>query len=225
MYLKICGITKIEQAAAIAALNVQGLGFIHVPNTPRYVDVGQMRSLTQVIPAQVDRIGLFLNAPLSEIVAVAEQTGINGVQLHGDESPEFCRELRSQLPGVFMIKAFRVQGQASLGSIPAYYPYIEKIILDAYDPHKAGGTGKTLDWSILAGFRAEVPWLLAGGLHPDNVAAAIAQTMPDGIDLSSGVEKAPGDKDLDQIKQLIAVLATDLDSGLDSEFDSRNKAA
>jgi len=205
MYLKICGITQVDQAEAIAAISeVSALGLIHVPNTPRYLAVKQIKLINQaLVTFSVDRIGLFLNHGIEEIYSVVNQTGINGIQLHGAESPEFCQKLKQKLPEILLIKALRIKQKVDLVQIPSYFPYIDKLILDAYDPILAGGTGKTMDWSILSNFQPDCEWLLAGGIKPENVAAAIAQTQPNGIDLSSGIENQPGDKNLLKIAELI----------------------
>jgi phosphoribosylanthranilate isomerase len=206
MYLKICGITQVNQAIAIATLpEVSALGMIHVANTPRYVSIEQMKLISEAISSlPVDRIGLFLNQPIEEISSVVDRTGITGIQLHGSESPEFCQKLKEKLPEILLIKAFRIKQKADLAQIFSYLPFVNKLILDAYDPNLAGGTGKTLDWSILSDFKPGCEWLLAGGINPENVAEAIAQTRPDGIDLSSGVENKPGDKNLHKIAELIS---------------------
>jgi phosphoribosylanthranilate isomerase len=213
MYIKICGVTKVEQALAIASISeVNAIGFVHVANTPRYLAIAQIKQMCEVLEHfEVDRIGLFLNSEIDQILSVVEQTGINGIQLHGDESPSFCAELRQKLsetlPNILLIKALRLRDRSNLLEISNYLPYINKLIVDAYDPLLAGGTGKTIDWSILTDFQPGCEWLLAGGIKPENVATAIAQTRPNGIDVSSGVEQKPGNKDLTKIAQLIAAIS------------------
>lgn len=210
LYLKICGITRLDQAIAIAQLPaVKGLGFVYVPGTPRYLNLAQINLITSTIAAHnpgIDLVGLGVNLNLKQVIALVESTQINSLQLHGQESPEFCGEVKAVMPQIRLIKAFRIRDRTDLAPILAYLPYVDQIILDAYDPKLAGGTGKTLNWSLLADFRPSCPWLLAGGLTPTNVNQAIALTQPDGIDLSSGVENQPGDKNLHQIHQLIAAL-------------------
>jgi phosphoribosylanthranilate isomerase len=127
---------------------------------------------------------------------------LTGVQLHGQESLEFCRMLRKLLPRVAIIKAFRVQSADTLLETAAYIETVDAFLLDAYSQTALGGTGQSWDWSLLQGFRSVLPWFLAGGLTPQNVTAAIQQANPPGIDLSSGVERSPGDKDLALVQQL-----------------------
>ncbi len=203
MYVKICGITKSEQAVAIAEMGIDALGFICVPNTPRYVDPERILLITNVFPASVDRVGVFLDASMAEISQVVQSTGLNCVQLHGDESPEFCQVFKSTIPNVKVIKALRIRTKENLEQVDDYCPWVDAILLDAYDPKLAGGTGKTINWEILSNFRPNCSWWLAGGLSPENVAIALQHLQPDGIDVSSGVEISPGNKDCDRVRQLL----------------------
>ena len=128
---------------------------------------------------------------------------MTGVQLHGDETPEYCDRLRQLLPvEIELIKAFRIKSAASLADVEAYCYCIDTIHLDAYHPQMLGGTGKTLDWQDLQKFKPTLPWLLAGGLTPDNILEPLDRLSINGIDLSSGVERSPGDKDLAKVSQL-----------------------
>ncbi|MBO9998975.1 MAG: phosphoribosylanthranilate isomerase [Cyanobacteria bacterium SID2] len=201
MRVKICGITKPEQGKAIEALGATALGFICVPSSPRYVSIEQIATICKRL-SRVDRIGVFAKTTVEEICRIVEATALTGVQLHGDESPEFCHQLRSSLPDVELIKAFRIRHQSDLERISAYYPRVDTVLLDAYHPQQLGGTGHTLDWETLQAFRPDRPWFLAGGLNPNNIDRALSQLHPDGIDLSSGVERAPGDKDLTKVRRL-----------------------
>lgn len=209
--VKICGITQPEQGTAIANLGAQALGFICAPESPRYVTPEQIALVVAALPAQAsviecDRIGVFVNADLSTILRTVEIAHLTGVQLHGNESPEFCQQLRDHLPAVELIKAFRVRSPESLEQALLYQTSVDTLLLDAYHPTLAGGTGKTLDWKSLQQFRPTIPWLLAGGLTPSNILDALSQISPDGIDLSSGVEQSPGLKDMDKVSQLFCNL-------------------
>ena len=209
MYIKICGITKLEQAQSIAKMGANALGFICVPSSPRYIGAIEISQITSSLDSNLDLVGVFLNTSMAEICQTVEQAGLNAVQLHGDESPEFCQQLRSQLvhikPKVKLIKALRVKNQAGLAVAQLFADGVDVILLDAYDPHMAGGTGKTLDWRMLREFQPSCDWWLAGGLSPDNVANAIAMVCPSGVDVSSGVERSAGDKDLSKVQQFMAL--------------------
>ena len=187
-------------------MGATALGFICVPASPRYVNASQIAAVVKCLPKNVDRIGVFANAAVEEICQVVATAGLNGVQLHGDESLEFCQQLRQTLPGIETIKALRVGNLAALEAAAGYSPWVDTLLLDAYHPQMLGGTGKTLDWTMLEQFNPGCPWLLAGGLTPDNVLDALSQVQPSGIDLSSGVERSPGDKDLNKVAQLFEKL-------------------
>ncbi len=202
MRVKICGITKPEQGQAIAQLGATALGFICVPASPRYVTPVQIRAVVEQLLVSIDRIGVFADATLVEICQSVAEAGLNAVQLHGKESPEFCQKLRQYLPEVEIVKALRVKTPECLTEAETYTTYVDTLLLDAYHPQLLGGTGKTLDWVILQQFRPNCPWFLAGGLRPDNILDALSRLQPNGIDLSSGVERSPGDKDLDKVAQL-----------------------
>jgi phosphoribosylanthranilate isomerase len=211
--IKICGITKVQQGRAIAELGATALGFICARKSPRYVSPDQIRAIVVELPLDLetgkfgcDRVGVFVNASLEEICQTVAIGNLNGVQLHGSESPEFCQQLRQVLPQVEIIKALRVNTRATLEQATVYENWVDTLLLDAYDPELPGGTGKTLNWRSLQKFQPHYPWLLAGGLTPDNVLEALSQTNPHGIDLSSGVEQSPGDKDLDQVARLFSRL-------------------
>jgi len=203
--VKICGITKIEQGMTIAGLGAQALGFICVPASPRYVSPETIRLIVEHLPATVDRIGVFANSTIENICQVVAQSNLTGVQLHGDETIEYGDRLRELLPKIEIIKALRVKTPETLDMANMYAIHVDTLLLDAYHPDQLGGTGKTLDWKMLAEFRPSCPWLLAGGLRPDNVLNAIGSFAGNnfsGIDLSSGVEIAPGDKDLTKVADL-----------------------
>jgi phosphoribosylanthranilate isomerase len=203
MYVKVCGITRPDQAVAIAAMEIDALGFICVPATPRYVDSQQINAICDLLPASVDRVGVFLDASLPDIHRIVQQSGLNCVQLHGRESLQSCQDLRSAIPEVKLIKAFRIKAKDDLEQVHPYCNIVDAILLDAYDPKLAGGTGRTINWDILTNFHPDCRWLLAGGLAPENVAIALERLHPDGIDVSSGVEIAPGNKDIARVNALI----------------------
>lgn len=206
--IKICGITRPDQGAAIARAGATALGFICVAASPRHVTPTQIRLIIDALPRDrpVDCVGVFANASLGEIIETVKISGLTAVQLHGDEPPALGAALREQLPNLEIIKAFRVKDAHTLDAAIAYGPHVDALLLDAYRPGVLGGTGDTLDWPALQTFRPPCPWLLAGGLTPENAAQAIALAHPDGIDLSSGVERSPGDKDLDRVQALFGAV-------------------
>jgi len=205
--VKICGITNLEQGRAIANFGATSLGFILVTSSPRYISPVQLASIIPYLPAPVETIGVFVDSSLEEIRQIVRSTGLSGVQLHGQETPDYCKELRQQLPEVEIIKALRIRNAQDLANTIIYETVVNTLLLDAYHPQLMGGTGHTLDWEILQNFSPSCPWFLAGGLNPDNILEALAKTKSQGIDLSSGVELAPGDKDLGKVEKLFQNLS------------------
>jgi phosphoribosylanthranilate isomerase len=209
MWVKICGITQVDQALAIAALGATHLGFICVPQSPRYLSPEGLAPILQGLRerrVRVGTVGVFADADPGTLGAIVKQVGLNTVQLHGGEPPQVCQELRLELPGVRLIKAIRVRSEADLARALTYTPWVDALLLDAYHSDRLGGTGRTLDWAALTRFRPPCPWFLAGGLRPDNIQTALTRLSPDGIDLSSGVEQRPGWKDLTLVRALFQAL-------------------
>ncbi|MCG8368436.1 MAG: phosphoribosylanthranilate isomerase [Pseudanabaenales cyanobacterium] len=219
MRVKICGITRPEQGRAIAQLGATALGFICAPQSPRYVTPNQIRSVVEKLSEHdqsdhgVDRVGVFVNADLKTIEETVAIARLNMVQLHGGESPEYCQAIRQMLPNIEIIKTFRLKTAADFEQIQPYQNWVDAFLLDAYHPQQWGGTGQTLDWRLLQNFQPGLPWFLAGGLNPDNILDALSQLSPDGVDLSSGVEKSPGDKALEKVALLFERLRQSGDGG------------
>ncbi|MEO1004526.1 MAG: phosphoribosylanthranilate isomerase [Cyanobacteria bacterium J06638_38] len=207
MRVKICGITQLAQGIEIASLGASSIGFICVQQSPRYIAPEKIKAIAQQLPITVDKVGVFANHSQTEIIEVLERGSLTSIQLHGQESPNFCRQLHQQISSeVEIIKAFRIKSVDSLEQTAAYKDYVDTLLLDAYHPDLLGGTGKTIDWKILAQFKSPLPWILAGGLTPENVGTALTRLQPEGIDLSSGVERSPGDKDLGKVAQLFQAI-------------------
>lgn len=206
MRIKICGITTIEQGIAIAEMGATDLGFICVPSSPRYLNLTKLQLLVATLGSAANTVGVFADFSVMTIAHVVGLTELNTVQLHGNEPVEFCQKLRDALPETEIIKAWRVRDHRDLDKISVYSEVVDGLLLDAYHPDALGGTGQTLDWEQLAAFNPSIPWLLAGGLTPDNICTALNQLNPDGIDLSSGVEVSPGNKDLELVDRLFANL-------------------
>lgn len=210
MRIKICGITTVEQGKAIAKMGATDLGFICVPSSPRYLNLTKLQPLVAALSRVANTVGVFADVAVLEIARVVGLTEINTVQLHGQESIEFCQELRVALPNTEIIKAWRVRDLQDLAKIMAYSDIVDCLLLDAYHPDALGGTGQTLDWEKLSAFSPPIPWLLAGGLTPANICTALSQLHPDGIDLSSGVEVSPGNKNLELVDRLFTNLRSRL---------------
>lgn len=212
MRVKICGITQPDQGVAIANLGADALGFICVPQSPRYVTPQNIQAIFQKLPATtlqgspLSRIGVFANADLAVIQQTVSIAQLTGVQLHGNETVEFCQQLRQRLPDIELIKAFRIRNAQTLTELPAYESTVDTFLLDAYTTQALGGTGHTWDWTLLTQFAPQCPWFLAGGLTPDNIQNVRETLSPPGIDLSSGVEHSPGNKDLQKVQKLFQQL-------------------
>jgi len=190
MFVKICGITRLEDALAAADAGASAIGFVFWPNSPRFIDPYRARAIVRRLPPFVTPVGLFVDQPHEFIAGVSSLVRLGAVQLHGDETPAFASAI-----GLPVIKALPVEGARD-------WPVGATLLLDAHDPARRGGTGRTIDWHAAATVAAERRVLLAGGLTPENVADAIARVRPFGIDVSSGVERAPGVKDRHRITAL-----------------------
>ncbi|MGY6528308.1 MAG: phosphoribosylanthranilate isomerase [Cyanobacterium sp.] len=206
MRIKICGLTNVEEAKAIASMGVDTIGFICVKDSPRYISPSSIRAIVEQLPPQVSTIGVFVNTSVAEIVEIVHQAKLTGVQLHGEEDIAFCEQLRSNLPDIEIIKAIRYKNPQSQQEAEEYIPVVDTLLIDTYQKGIHGGTGKTFNWQELRDYRPSRPWLVAGGVSPDNVITAFDTLQCDGIDLSSKVEISPGKKDLDKIRQLITSL-------------------
>jgi phosphoribosylanthranilate isomerase len=207
MRIKICGITNAEQGESIAMKGATDLGFICVPSSPRYLTPERLQPIIADLSAVVNTVGVFADISVAAICAIVNETKLGTVQLHGMESVAFCQELRQSLPNAEIIKAWRVRSSRDLELIQTYGAVVDSLLLDAYHPNALGGTGQTLDWEQLKSFQPSIPWFLAGGLNPENICTALSQIHPDGIDLSSGVEISPGNKNLESIDRLFGELS------------------
>jgi phosphoribosylanthranilate isomerase len=196
--VKICGITEREDALRAVGLGAAALGFIFAPS-PRRILPDKARSIIKALPPCVKTVGVFVNEKASAIREHIIYCGLDLVQLHGQESPEFCREL---MP--YAIKAVGIKNDASLHTIADYHTSVRALLLDTYREDQAGGTGKTFDWQLAV--KAKTPGLpifLAGGLGPSNIEAAIRMVRPYAVDVNSGVEKRPGKKSYGLMKALM----------------------
>ena len=190
--VKICGITRKEDALVALEAGAHALGLVFYPESPRYVDPEYARWLVPSLPPLVSWVGVFVNRSVEEMVVTARGVGLDTLQLHGDEEPRVCRACLVE--GFKVIKAIRVASEKDLEWLDRYRGSVSAILLDTRVPGRYGGTGQTFHWRLAAKV-GDVPVILAGGLTPDNVTQAIEEVHPWGVDVSSGVERTPGVKD------------------------------
>ncbi len=192
--IKVCGITRLDDALAAQASGADALGFVFAPS-PRRVEAERVREIAGALPPFLSRVGVFVNEDRERVKEMARFCRLDVLQFHGEESPEYCRDFEQRV-----VKAFRVKGREDLERMKPYQHGVSAFLLDTYHPRMAGGTGRTFDWTIAAEARNLGPIVLAGGLDPDNVQAAIRAVHPYAVDVSSGVETAPGEKDHQKIR-------------------------
>jgi len=198
--IKICGITRLEDAEAAVELGATALGFVFWPKSPRFIDPYRARAIARTLPPFVTTVGVFVNQPEAEVNATAALVHLGVVQLHGDETAEYLAAIRYPV-----LKSIAIDGSTDAASLDRW-PSRVALLLDVHDPVQRGGTGRRVDWERAAAVAARRPAMLAGGLKPENVAEAVARVRPFGIDVSSGVESAPGIKDPLRLKALFEAL-------------------
>lgn len=194
---KICGITSIADALMVSAAGVDAIGLVFYPKSKRNVEIALAAEICRAVPPFVTTVGLFLDAEPDFVREVLASVPLDVLQFHGSESPEYCR----QFPRPYM-KAVGMKGLAASGGFAAYadcYPDAQGFLVDSHAPGAAGGTGETFDWTQVPQDYAK-PVILAGGLTPENVAEAIRTSRVYAVDVSSGVESAPGIKDPDKAR-------------------------
>jgi phosphoribosylanthranilate isomerase len=198
MKVKVCGITSYEDAVMVLDQGVDALGFNFFPPSPRYLKPVDARSIIRRLPPFVTTVGLFVNmTEASQVLEIAAAASVQVLQLHGDETPEYCRQLEAWP----LIKALRVGKGGIPQNLDAYS--VQAFLLDAKDDALFGGTGRCFDWTLTREIHRLRPLILAGGLRPDNVREAIRVVEPYGLDVCSGVESAPGKKDEKKLKQFM----------------------
>ena len=201
--IKICGITQPDDARAAAAAGADAIGLVFYPDSPRAVDPAQAARIVAALPPLVTAVALFVDATAAGIERVLSQVPIDVLQFHGSESADFCEQFKRPY-----LKALRMKPGSDIASLAAEYAGARGLLLDSFRPGVPGGTGETFDWSRVPTLQR--PLVLAGGLHPENVADAMRQVRPDAVDVSGGVENAPGHKDRKLMQAFCAaVRATD----------------
>jgi phosphoribosylanthranilate isomerase len=203
MHIKICGITNLEDAKAAIDAGADLLGFNFYSRSSRYIKPEVAHQIIKELPSNIINVGVFVNEETPEdVIAIAERAGVGVVQLHGEESPDYCAQVNHE---VEVIKAFRVGDRFKPEYVLAYET--NYILLDAFSSTLYGGTGHTFNWSIAKETSRLVPKLfLAGGLTPDNIAQAISSVNPYGVDICSGVELSPGKKDHIRMQKFIETI-------------------
>jgi len=200
--VKVCGITRLEDAELAASLGAWALGFILWPGSPRAVEEAVAAGIARRVRRVVELAGVFVNPTLDEVTHAAEAIGLTHVQLHGDEGPSFANEV-ARRTGAKIIKAARVSGGSDLQALERFHTDFH--LLDTAVEGMRGGSGRTWDWSLAAQRRSKIPMILSGGLNADNVADAIAAVRPYAVDVASGVEAEPGIKDPVKLEAFMAV--------------------
>jgi phosphoribosylanthranilate isomerase len=195
--VKVCGITELQDAVMAAELGAWALGMIFYEGSPRACSLAQARRVVAALRRKVQLCGVFVNAPLDDVLGMSDQLDLSLLQLHGEEGPAYCAEVKRR-SGAQVIKAAQVSGPGDVRNLERFH--VDFHLLDARSriPARAalrGGTGETFDWSLLAERRSKVPLILSGGLNTGNVAQAIAAVHPFAVDTASGTEAAPGRKD------------------------------
>ena len=197
-----CGTTSLRDALAAVDYGVDALGFIFYERSPRHIEADAAARIIEQLPPFVDRVAVMVNAPITVVLSVASR-GFSYVQLHGNESEEYCRTLRHQSPALGIIKAFRVGVDSCADDFSRYNDCVDAFLLDTFVQEAPGGTGKVFDWSIIAHLQLQRPVILAGGLSPINVVEAITRVRPLAVDINSGVELQPGVKDHARLRDVL----------------------
>lgn len=198
--VKVCGIQRVEDAVLAAALGASAIGFIFWPGSPRFIDPARARAIADALPSDVLRVGVFVDQAPEYVRHVADRVSLGAAQLHGSESADAYADL-----GLQLIKAIAVTDPFDASAIDAV-PREVTVLLDAHDPVRRGGTGRTIDWSIAAAMAARRRTILSGGLNATNVSEAVERVRPYMIDVSSGVESAPGIKDPGRLRAFFDAL-------------------
>ena len=205
--IKICGITKTSQARSIAELKINAIGVIGVKNSPRFVPEEEcMKIFNEVekVSSSIEKVLVIANAKLEEVKCINNRsTPPSVIQLHGNESVDYCRELKNEFPRIKIWKAFRLKAINDLENISQYEKNIDAILIDAWDEKSLGGTGNRVPIELLLNKTFKAPWILAGGISAEIIPEIFSKLRPDGIDASSRLEISPGIKDIKKVESLV----------------------
>ena len=196
--IKICGITNKIDALAAAELGIDMLGFVFYGKSKRYVELKTVRDISNELPESILKVGIFVDEERNKVLNIAQDASLDILQFHGEETPDYCSFFKDDYK---VIKAFRVKDRMSLISVNDYAT--DYYLFDTYKESSAGGTGEIFDWELLKDFEVLKPFILSGGLGPDNVGNAIMEVAPYGVDVSSGIESYPGKKDIVLLKKFV----------------------
>ena len=205
--VKICGITSIEQAVQVAELGTNAIGIISVNESPRYIFPEKKKEIFKTLKdlyPNIDRVSVVKNSPIDSIIkGFLGEPNENIIQLHGDENIDYCQKLKQKVPNIFLWKAFRIKNKEDLDKIKPYENFVDAILLDSWNEEKYGGSGKRIEQKYLEDISFSKPWWIAGGVSTEWVDVILKNIKPNGIDISSSIETAPGIKDLEKTKQII----------------------
>ena len=205
--IKICGLTKPSQARSIAELKINAIGVIGVKNSPRFVPEEEcMKIFNEVekVSSSIEKVLVIANAKLEEVKCINNRsTPPSVIQLHGNESVDYCRELKNEFPRIKIWKAFRLKAINDLENISQYEKNIDAILIDAWDDKSLGGTGNRVPIELLLNKTFKAPWILAGGISAEIIPEIFSKLRPDGIDASSRLEISPGIKDIKKVASLV----------------------
>jgi len=197
--IKICGLTSTDEALKCASAGADAIGLVFFKNSPRYIKPEKAKTICASLPENVTTVGVFVNEPFNSIMDIVSTSNLGAVQLHGNEPPKFVRRLTDQ--GLIVIKCLYMETQPSIAQVSTYQA--SAYLVECTRGELPGGNAMTWDWEDAAAFGDNHPMVLAGGLSPDNVASALDKSMPDAVDVSSGVERAPGKKNIHKVMQFI----------------------
>ena len=200
--IKMCGVGRLSDATMAVAAGVDALGFIFAAKSPRRVSPEAAREICTALPPFVSLVGVFVDSEPAVVAAICQQCRLSHVQLHGHEDPDYCRQLAAITPAR-LVKAFRVGAGSKAADFSPYDDLVSAYLLDTYVAGQEGGTGQTFDWQIIASLNLQRPVILAGGLNAANAAAAVRQVRPFAVDLNSGVEDRPGQKNRHKLQAVI----------------------